>query len=82
MTKEAIMSKVVDIIYENLGVDKEYIKAESNIVEDLAADDLDCIELMMDLEEEFGLYISEDEAESLKTVGEIVDFLGKKLGAE
>lgn len=81
MTKDAILSKVVDIIYETLGVDKEHIKPESNIVEDLAADDLDCIELVMDLEEEFGLYISEDEAESLKTVGEIVDFLGKKLGA-
>ncbi len=82
MTKEEIMSKVVDIIYENLGyVDKEYIKPESNIVEDLAADDLDCVELMMDLEEEFGLDITEDEAESLKTVGEIADFLGKKLGA-
>ena len=81
MTKEEIMSKVTDIIYENLGVDKQYIKAESNIVEDLAADDLDCVELMMDLEEQYGIYISEDEAESLKTVGEIVDFLCKKEGA-
>ena len=82
MTKEAIMSKVTDIIYGTLGVDKEYIKPESNIVEDLAADDLDCVELMMDLEEEFGIYITEDESESLKTVGEIMDYLEKKLGAE
>ena len=50
MTKEEIMSKVADIIYETLGVDKEYIKPKSNIVEDLAADDLDCVELIMDLE--------------------------------
>lgn len=70
-----IFEKVQKIIAEQLGIDKEEITEESQIVDDLGADSLDVIELLMMLEEEFDIEISDEEAEKLSTVGEIVEYV-------
>ena len=63
------------IIVEQLGVDEGDVKPEASFVDDLNADSLDLVELIMSLEEEFGMEISDEEAEKIKTVGQAVDFV-------
>ena len=63
------------IIVEQLGVEEDEIKPEASFVDDLNADSLDLVELIMDLEENFGVKISDEEAQSIGTVGEAVDFI-------
>jgi len=75
MSKEEILKKVTEIVIDQLGVDKEQATPTASIVNDLAADSLDCIELLMSLEEEFGISIPEGDAESLKTINDAVDYL-------
>ena len=70
-----MFEKVKTIISEKLNVDQEEIKLESSIVDDLGADSIDLIELIMNLEEEYGISISDEEAVKLKTVGDVVDFI-------
>ncbi len=70
--------EVIDIVVEQLGVDKEEVALEKSFVEDLNADSLDLTELIMTFEERFGCEISEEEAEKLKTVGSVVDFIDKQ----
>ena len=72
---EEIQDKVIDIVAEQLGVDKEKIKPESNFVNDLGADSLDTVELVMELEEEFDINIADDAAEKIQTVGEAVSHI-------
>jgi acyl carrier protein len=67
--------QVVDIIVEQLGVDKADVSAEKSFVEDLNADSLDLTELIMTFEERFGCEISEEEAEKLKTVGDVIGYI-------
>ena len=67
--------RVRDIIVEQLGVDKDDVKMESNFREDLEADSLDLVELIMQFEEEFGGDISDDQAQKIVTVGDAVSFL-------
>lgn len=67
--------EVIDIVVEQLGVDKEEVSKEKSFVEDLNADSLDLTELIMTFEERFGIEISEEEAEKLKTVGSVVDYI-------
>ncbi|MCE5315804.1 MAG: acyl carrier protein [Parachlamydia sp.] len=69
--------EVIDIVVEQLGVDKEEVSLEKSFVEDLNADSLDLTELIMTFEERFGCEISEEEAEKLKTVGSVVDYIEK-----
>ena len=71
----ALENEVIDIITEQLGVDKEDVTLEKSFVEDLNADSLDLTELIMTLEERFDCEISEEEAEKLKTVGDVVNFV-------
>ena len=71
----AIEQEVVDIIVEQLGVDKAEVGEEKSFVEDLNADSLDLTELIMTFEERFGCEISEAEAEKLKTVGDVIDYI-------
>jgi acyl carrier protein len=71
----SVEEKVKHIIVEQLGVDEEEVKAEASFVDDLGADSLDVVELVMALEEEFGLEISDDDAEKLTTVKQAVDFI-------
>lgn len=73
----AVEQEVIDIVVEQLGVDKEDVSLSKSFVEDLNADSLDLTELIMTLEERFGCEISEEEAEKLKTVGDVVDYIEK-----
>ena len=74
-----IMSpKVKDIIVEQLGVDPEKVKPEASFIDDLGADSLDIVELVMTMEEEFDIEIPDEEAEKLKTVQDVQEYLTKK----
>lgn len=73
----SVEERVVNIVAEQLGVDKDKIKRESNFVNDLGADSLDTVELVMELEEEFDISIPDDAAEKIQTVGEAVDHIEK-----
>jgi acyl carrier protein len=75
MTKEEVLEKVKAIIVEQLGADESEIHWESNFREDLEADSLDLVELIMAFEEEFGGEISDEEAQKITTVGEAVEYL-------
>ena len=68
----SVEEKVVDIVAEQLGVDKDRIKRDSHFVNDLGADSLDTVELVMELEEEFDINIADDAAEKIQTVGEAI----------
>lgn len=70
--------EVIDIVVEQLGVDKEDVTLEKSFVEDLNADSLDLTELIMTFEEHFGCEISEDAAEKLKTVGNVVTYINNQ----
>lgn len=74
-----MFEKVREIIAEKLNVDQEEVKLESSIVDDLGADSIDLIELIMNLEEEYGISISDEEAVKLKTVGDVVDFINSQV---
>ena len=67
--------KVKDIIIDKLGVEEEKIKTEASFVDDLVADSLDTVELIIQLEEEFGVEIPDDDAEKITTVQAAVDYL-------
>lgn len=73
----ALEQEVIDIVVEQLGVDKEGVDLSKSFVEDLNADSLDLTELIMTLEERFDCEISEEEAEKLKTVGDVVTYVNK-----
>ena len=67
--------KVKDIIIDKLGVEEEKIKSEASFVDDLGADSLDTVELIMQLEEELGIEIPDDDAEKITTVQAAIDYL-------
>lgn len=71
----SVLERVIDIVAEQLGVDKEKITAETSFVNDLGADSLDTVELVMELEEEFDINIPDDAAEKIQTVGEAVKYI-------
>ena len=75
MTKEELLAKVTATIIDQLGADKDQIKLEANFREDLEADSLDLVELIMAFEEEFDVEISDEEAQKITTVGEAVNYL-------
>jgi acyl carrier protein len=77
-TPMSIAKEVIDIVIEQLGVDANDVTLEKSFVEDLNADSLDLTELIMTFEERFGFEISEEEAEKLKTVGDVVNYIQKK----
>ena len=79
MDKSAMHSKVTGIIANQLGVDKAIINAEANVVDDLGADSLDVVELVMALEEAFNLEIPDEDAEKIRTVKDIFDYLEKSM---
>jgi len=76
----SVEQEVVDIVVEQLGVDKDDVGVSKSFVEDLNADSLDLTELIMTLEERFGCEISEEEAEKLRTVGDVVTYIEKVKG--
>lgn len=70
-----MFEKVCKVLAEQLGIPEEKITAESEVVKDLGADSLDVVELMMALEDEYGITLPEGEVENLKTVGDIVKMM-------
>ena len=74
-----IEEKVRQIVSEQMSVDKGELSRETSFVNDLNADSLDTVELVMELEDEFDLTIPDEEAEGLKTVGEVIDYIQKHL---
>jgi acyl carrier protein len=73
-------SKVREIIINELGVEPEKVTLEASFVEDLGADSLDTVELVMAFEEEFGIEIPDEDAEKLQTVGDAVNYVKEKGG--
>lgn len=73
-----VFEKVKELIVDTLGCDEEDVTLEANIKEDLGADSLDAVELVMAAEEEFGVEIPDDVAANLKTVKDIVDYVEKE----
>lgn len=73
-----ILEKVKAVVVEKLGVEPEKVTPEARFIEDLNADSLDIVELVMGLEDEFGLEISDEEAENIRTVGDAIKFIEEK----
>ena len=71
----SVQERVIDIVAEQLGVDKEKVTPETSFVNDLGADSLDTVELVMELEEEFDINIPDDAAEKIQTVGQAVEYI-------
>ena len=76
----AVAEKVKAIIVEQLGVDEEEVTADASFVDDLGADSLDTVELVMAFEEEFGIEIPDEEAEKISNVREAVDYIQNNAG--
>ena len=78
--EKSIADRVKEIVVEQLGVKPEQITPEAKFIEDLGADSLDTVELVMGLEEEFGNEIPDEEAEKLTTVGDVIRFIEESQG--
>ena len=74
-------AKVKEIIVEELGVEADKVTSEASFVDDLGADSLDTVELVMALEEEFGIDIPDEDAEKMRTVGDAVSYLKERIGS-
>ena len=75
MADKSIEEKVKDIIVEQLGVNPEQVTPQASFIEDLGADSLDIVELVMALEEEYDMEISDEEAEKIRTVQDVVSYI-------
>ena len=76
---ENIQQKVVDLIVDQLGVDADSVTPEAHFIDDLGADSLDTVELVMAFEEEFDLEVPDEDAEKLETVSDVTDYLKERL---
>ncbi|HJQ36187.1 MAG TPA: acyl carrier protein [Thermoanaerobaculia bacterium] len=77
-----VEERVKSIIVEQLGVDAEEVTLDASFVEDLGADSLDTVELIMAFEEEFGVEISDDEAEKIRKVRDAIEYIDKRAKAQ
>jgi acyl carrier protein len=77
MDRAAIKEKVIDIIADKLGIEKETITPEAHVIDDLGADSLDVVEMIMALEEAFDIEIPDEDAEKIRTVQDIFDYIDK-----
>jgi len=75
-----IFSKVKEIVVDQLGVDEEDVAPDASFIDDLGADSLDIVELIMAFEEEFDIEIPDEDAEKITTVGEAVEYIESKVG--
>ena len=78
---DEVFEKIRDIIVDQLGVDEDKVTMEARFREDLEADSLDLVELIMAFEDEFGGEISDDEAQQIKSVGQAVEYLKQRMAA-
>lgn len=74
----SVEEKVIEIVSEQLGVPKEEVTRESSFVDDLKADSLDVVELVMEFEDEFSITIPDDDYEKIRTVGDAIDYIEEK----
>ncbi len=82
MTKADVLARLKEIVMDRLSVEEEQIKPEASFVDDLGADSLDIVELIMGIEEEFDIEIPDEDAEKLTSVGEAINYACEKLGIE
>ncbi|WP_240469593.1 acyl carrier protein [Lactobacillus crispatus] len=75
MSEEEIFNKIKDMIADNFDVDKDKITEDTNFMNDLDADSIDLVEFILQLEDEFGAEIPDDEAEKIKTIGDAVSYI-------
>ena len=78
--EQEIQDKVVAIVSEQMGVEKSEISRETSFVNDLNADSLDTVELVMEFEDEFEMSIPDEEAEKIKTVGQAIEYISAQAG--
>ena len=74
----SVEERVIEIVCENLGVNKEQVTRETKFLEDVGADSLDIVELVMAFEEEFGVEVPDEDAEKLQTVGDVIKYIEDK----
>jgi acyl carrier protein len=74
----SVEERVINIVCKNLGVNKEQVTRSTSFTDDMGADSLDVVELVMELEEKFEITIPDDQAEKIKTVGEAVNYIERK----
>jgi acyl carrier protein len=74
-SRDEVFERVKELLAEQLGVDENEITEEASFQEDLDADSLDLVELIMELEDQFGMKISDDDAQKIQTVGQAVDYV-------
>jgi len=79
LTKDEIRAKIKKIVVENLGVSEDQVTDDAQFSQDLGADSLDQVELVMSLEEEFGAEIRDEDADSLNTVGDAIAYIEKRI---
>lgn len=77
--EKSVERRVIEIIVEQLGVSEEEVTMEASFIDDLGADSLDLVELIMAMEEEFGLEISDEDAEKIQTVQDVVNYIHEHI---
>jgi acyl carrier protein len=74
-TREEVFERVKEVLTDQLGVDEDQITEGASFTEDLDADSLDLVELIMELEDQFGIKITDEDAQTIQTVGQAVDYV-------